>query len=183
MSFNERRIDLHTGVTRGMPDFTRGDAQGHRRDASDVDRQAFEQAMSRDEDTAPGEPDVPRPFALFGGAATPARSDTPPSGLAASLEQAAERLLVSDGSNGGRPEVRISLKDDVLPGVTVSIYEDEGRIVAAFVCANDESREKLNACSHTLAEDICRALGRAALVRVTTDDPDDPCLHEAAFAA
>lgn len=191
MSMTERRIGLDTGIAQGMPDLLRQGAGQARREASDADRRAFEQALADSGEggaaEARGEADIqaatPRPFALFSGPAAPALQPADaPSGLAEDLAQAAERLLVGDGSSGRR-EVRIDLKDDVLPGVTLAVYEEEGRLVAAFTCASEASRERLNACAQALADELAQSLGRPARVRITTDDPEDPCLYEAASAA
>lgn len=189
----DRRIGLDTAVPQGMPGssarFGAGGADV-RGQASKDDRQAFEQAMSSERPPAPAPAetpaaDVPRPFALFGAfASTAAAAATTggapaPGELSQGLRQAAERLLVGDGSSGRR-EVRIELKDDVLPGVTVCVYEDQGLLVAAFVCASEPSREKLCACARALAGELAGSLNRAVLVRVGTDDPEDPCPFEAA---
>ena len=184
----ERRIDLDIGLARSMPDLGQTGAGSARRDASDADRQAFQQALSSDggdpaPETADTPLDTPRPFALFPGltASSPA-SSAAPAGLAQALGEAADRMLVGDGGSGRR-EVRLDLKAEVLPGVTLSVYEEEGRLVAAFVCASEASRETLNRCAQTLADELAQSLARAVLVRVSTDDPDDPCLFEAAAAA
>ena len=102
--------------------------------------------------------------------------------LSRDLAEAADRLLVGDGSSGRR-EVRFELKSDVLPGVTVSVYQEAGCVVAAFACASEASREKLCAAAPGLAAELAQSLGRACLVRVTTDDPEDPCLFEVAGGA
>jgi len=187
----DRRIGLDTAVPQGMPGssarFGAGGADV-RGQASKDDRQAFEQALSSEREQAPAETpppaDVPRPFALFGAFAAPASAPaaggaSAPGELSQGLRQAAERLLVGDGSSGRR-EVRIELKDEVLPGVTVCVYEDQGLLVAAFVCASEPSREKLCACAAALAGELAGSLNRAVLVRVSTDDPEDPCPFEAA---
>jgi len=184
MSTIDRRIALDTGLTQGMPDFSQSRAGGGRREAADTDRQAFEQALTQSGDSPEGElksPPALQPFGLYGAPATP--SAHPPSGLADSLGEAVDRLLVDDGASGGRPEVRITLRDEVMPGVTVAVYQAEGRMVASFVCANETSREKLIRCAQALADDMSRSLGQPALVQVSTDDPEDPCLFEAAATA
>lgn len=185
----DRRIGLDTAVPQGMPgsstQYGAGGA-GVRGEASKDDRQAFQQAMSSEPAGTPAEAapaDVPRPFALFGAFSSPAPALAAgaapvPGDLSRDLQQAAGRLLVGDGSSGRR-EVRIDLKDEVLPGVTVSVYEDQGRLVADFVCASEPSREKLCACAPTLASELAGSLNRAVLVRVCTDDPEDPCPLEA----
>ena len=187
----DRRIGLDTAVPQGMPgSSTRFGAGGAdvRGQASKDDRQAFEQAMTGESAPASAPPeaapvDVPRPFALFGAFAQAASASTAgapaPGELSQGLRQAAERLLVGDGSSGRR-EVRIELKDEVLPGVTVCVYEEQGLLVAAFVCASEPSREKLCACARALAGELASSLSRAVLVSVSTDDPEDPCPFEAA---
>lgn len=188
----DRRIGLDTAVPQGMPGSSTqfgADGADVRGQASKDDRQAFEQALSsgQAQTPAPSEAapvDVPRPFALFGAFAAPASASTAggapaPGELSQGLRQAAERLLIGDGSSGRR-EVRIELKDEVLPGVTVCVYEDQGQLVAAFVCASEPSREKLCACAAALARELAGSLNRPVRVRVATDDPEDPCPFEAA---
>lgn len=183
----DRRISLETAIPQGMstPSQSGGERRQH---ASDADREAFQQALSQSGDdsnaTSEGKPDMPRPFALFGAGASPAGPGAADAGddvatrLARDLGSSVERLLVGDGSSGRR-EARLDLADDLLPGVSVSVFEEAGRVVAAFVCANETSRERLAACAATLASELAQALSRSTLVRVTTDDPDDPCLLEA----
>lgn len=182
----ERRIDLDIGMARGMPDLGQSGAGASRREASDADRDAFEQALARDGGARPSAPPpdgAPRPFALFPGAVPPAPAPAEaPQGLAQLLAGAADRMLVGDGGSGRR-EVRLDLKAEVLPGVALSVYEDEGRLVAAFACASETSRETLCRCAQSLADELARSLSRPVLVRVSTDDPEDPCLYEAASAA
>nr|MBF0685031.1 hypothetical protein [Pseudomonas sp.] len=126
----------------------------------------------------------PRPFQLLGSGGLPGLPAAAHEGhdiakrLARDVGTAVERLLVSDGSSGRR-EVRIDLADESLPGVSVSVFEEQGRVVAAFVCANETSRERLVACAATLASELAQALSRDAMIRITTDDPDDLCLVEA----
>jgi len=187
----DRRIGLETAIPQGMS--TPSQSGGERRQqASDADREAFRQALSQDGDASPAasehEPDMPRPFALFGAGASPTGpSATDGHGdvamrLARELGGSVERLLVGDGSSGRR-EARLDLADELLPGVSVSVFEDEGRVVAAFVCANETSRERLTAGAATLASELAQVLSRSTLVRVTTDDPDDPCPLEATAEA
>lgn len=199
----DRRINLNTSLARNLPDELSQElaqsGSGQRRQASDTDRHAFERALAQpgaqdaDEPGRQGAQEsadaIPRPFGLFGAAglnasgtaAAASASGTPP-GLGQDLAEAADRLMVADGS-AGRREVRVELKDDVLPGVTVGVYEEGGRVVAAFACASEASREKLCAGAASLAAELAQSLGRPSLVRVTTDDPEDPCLFEAAADA
>jgi hypothetical protein len=99
------------------------------------------------------------------------------------LARRAERLEQLAEPGGGRRQVRVDLKDDVLPGVSVSVYDEEGRCVAEFVCANARSRERLCAMAPELAAQLADSLGRPARVRVSADDPEDPCLAETDAAA
>ncbi|MHA3904743.1 hypothetical protein ACTPOE_14590 [Castellaniella sp. WN] len=184
---NERRIDLNIGLGRNMPDPERRDPGGPRREASDADRQAFEQALARDGGAPPEAAEswtgAHRPFPLFPGPAASVAASAPPAapiGLARALNEAADRVLVGEG--GGRREVRLDLKAEVLPGVVLSVYEEEGRMVAAFSCASEASRETLDHCAQALADEWARSLARSVLVRVGTDDPEDPCPREAAAA-
>lgn len=186
MSAIDRRIDLDTGVMQGMPDFSQSSAGEGRREATDTDRHAFEQALARSPDDLQKDspavlPPALQPFGLLDPSSKPPAE--PPSDLADSLGEAVDRLLVGDGQDGGRREVRMTLREDVMPGVTVAVYQDESRMVASFTCSNETSREKLVRCAAKLAEDISRSLSQAALVRVSTDDPEDPCLFEVVAAA
>ncbi|MNK22388.1 Flagellar hook-length control protein FliK [compost metagenome] len=176
----DRRIGLETAISQGTR--TMADSGGHAagRQASDADRQAFERAMSQGEtEAAPEPPAASSPFALFGAnarAQVPA-GDSQSESLAQALSETAEQLLVADGSQGRR-QVRVELKDDVLPGVSVSVYEEEGRTVADFTCANERSRERLCEMAPDLAAQLAESLDRPTRVRVGTDDPEDPCLAE-----
>ena len=178
----DRRIGLETAISQGTWTTANSDGQTAGRQASDADRQAFEQAMSQgDVDAAPASepPAASSPFSLFGaGARAPAPGDDGQSeALAQALSETAEQLLVADGSQGRR-QVRVELKDDVLPGVSVSVYEEEGRTVADFTCANERSRERLCEMAPDLAAQLAESLDRPTRVRVGTDDPEDPCLAE-----
>jgi hypothetical protein len=186
----DRRIDLDNGFSSrfGTQAFDQAGASlKSDTPPSDTDRKAFQDAMAADKDTVPpgaAKPTAdiapPAPFALFGAAraAAPGASyPAAPSGLANVLSQSAEQLLVND--DGGRREVRVELKDDVFPGVSVAVFEGEGRLVAAFTCSVEASRERLAASAPGLAAELAQSLGRATRVQVQTDDPEDPCLVEA----
>lgn len=174
----DRRIGLDTAIAQGSG-LAQSDAQTSGRQASDADKRAFEQAMARKDESPVAPPAAPSPFSLFGAARAdaPAPADATSQALAQALQGSAEQLLVADGSQGRR-QVRVELKDDVLPGVSVSVYEDGGRVIADFVCANETSRERLAAMARPLAEQLADSLARPTRVRVGTDDPEDPCLTE-----
>ena len=186
----DRRIDLDNGFSsRFAPQSFDQPGTALKSDTppSDTDRKAFQDALAADRDSAPPAAAKPAaadtlpsaPFALFGAGriAEPASQAAAPSGLATALTQSAEQLMVND--DGGRREVRVELKDDVFPGVSVAVFENEGCLVAAFTCADESSRERLSACAPALAKELAQSLSRATLVQVQTDDPDDPCLVEA----
>jgi hypothetical protein len=174
----DRRIGLETAIPQGSGMLSNSDGQAAGRQASDADRHAFEQALARGEpDAAPAPAAAPSPFSLFGAAVAAPPAGGEAQALARALGDSAEQLLVADGSNGRR-QVRVELKDDVLPGVSVSVYEEEGRCVADFICANERSRERLCAMAPELAAELADSLGRPTRVRVGTDDPEDPCLSE-----
>lgn len=184
----DRRIDLNIGLAREALQQQPGHADtGQRRGpAPESDRQAFERALQA-EPEAPAEraDEAPRPFALFGAAAAPlAGASSQPDATAGeaaelgrTLAASAERLLVSEDGGNGR-EVRIDLKDELLPGVSVRIYEDQGRLVTAFVCASEDARERLNAWAPGFAAELAQSLRREVLVQVQTDDPEDLRLFE-----
>ncbi|MGY6268554.1 hypothetical protein ACXIUT_02600 [Achromobacter denitrificans] len=179
----DRRIGLETAIPQGAGTLSHPDGHAAGRQPSDADRQAFEQAMSQGEpETAPAPASAPSPFSLFGAAVAAPRAQDQAQALARALSESAEQLLVADGSDGRR-QVRVELKDDVLPGVSVSVYEDEGRCVADFICANERSRERLCAMAPELAAQLADSLGKPTRVRVGTDDPEDPCLAETDAAA
>ncbi len=87
------------------------------------------------------------------------------------------RLLVDDGRNGSR-QVRMAIKDEVLAGVSVAIGEHEGRLQVDFICSNEDSRLRLNALAPEQARTLAQRLQRDVLLRVQTDDEEDPCLLE-----
>jgi len=198
----ERPVGLNTGVPQGMGEYARS-AQDGRREASDQDRRAFDDAMSGNREHPAGQSGEPAelarkpagPFGLLGnragspeyagssmaqqdGEAARAAARALSSRVASDLFDAAGRLMVADGRDGRRA-VRIELKDEVLPGVAVSIFEQEGRIVAAFTCGTEASCERMCAAAQHLADELAASLARSTLVQVSTDDPDDPCLREA----
>ena len=158
------------GLGGGIPD---------RRSQPDADaRQRFEQAMAAPKPGASEPPAAPQPFALFGSLA---RAPAPPpadDGLGERMADGIERLMVGDGSSGNR-QGRMELKDELLPGVSVVVQELEGRLQVDFICANEDSRQRLVAAQEANARTLAERLNRPVLLRVQTDDEDDPCLQEA----
>lgn len=194
----ERRIALDVAVpdfgTRAGADANAGGLASGKTDAQTPpdarDAEQFRQALARsavrtDATPAAAAPELPlpAPFGLFRpaaqSAAAPAHTPAASAPLTQHIEQAVQRLLVSDDSQGRR-QVRIELKDEVLPGVSVLIEEAEGRLQVDFVCSVESSRLRLNAQAHAQASTLAERLRRAVLIRVQTDDEEDPCLLEAA---
>lgn len=101
----------------------------------------------------------------------------PPSEWAYQMGESIEQLMVDDGHNGSR-QVRMQLKEEVLPGVTVAIQESEGRLRVDFICSVEASRLRLNVEAAAHAQTLAERLQRDVLVCVQTDDEDDLCLLE-----
>ena len=173
----DRRVDLNLSVPdhRGQGSGLAGGAPQQQPDAQA--RQRFEQALAAPAPSAPTDaPSVPQPFALFGSiAASAPAADT---ALGDRMAEGIERLMVGDGSSGNR-QVRMELKDELLPGVSVVVQELEGRVQVDFICANEDSRQRLVAALEANARTLAERLNRPVLLRVQTDDEDDPCLREA----
>lgn len=182
----ERRIDLNLS----MPDFGAGGLQSGKGDSSprhhpdEGAEKRFAAALAGNAN--PEEKPTPTntsPFALFQPCPQPVQrqiGETIPhhSELTENLGNEVERLMVSDGSSGNR-QVRLELKDDLLSGVTIAIQELEGRLQVDFICSVESSRQKLASALPDLAATLAQRLGREVLLRVQTDDEDDPCLQEA----
>lgn len=181
----ERRIDLNLGNSGGLG-FEQGASagSGERREASSDDRQRFQAALAPAPaspaagaaQTAPGV--VPSPFALFAAPAAPTAPAAAPAGgaLPAGWHDLCERLMVGEGGSG--QVVRIELADDALPGVSVSVGEEDGAWLISFECKNDDSRERLCRDAAPLAGEMAARLQRAVLWQVMTDDPEDRRLFE-----
>jgi hypothetical protein len=86
-------------------------------------------------------------------------------------------LFVGDG-RGGRRQAAMQLAADILPGVTVTVYEDGGAWVADFVCADDDAREQLCAEADPLVREMAEHCARRSGWRVMTDDEEDLRLRE-----
>lgn len=134
--------------------------------------------MMRDRDGAgrDGDRTAASPFDLFRPMPTPlasanapeAAAPPPSADLREIVEVVAERMLVADTETG--QEVRIQLKDSVLPGVEIRIRQQEGRIVVEFVCANADSARFLTGQQDGLAALLGERLQTAAEVTITTAD-------------
>ena len=150
-------------VPRGYPDKT--------------DQRAFERAVSDGEQEASKEGEERRSplglFTSFGTVAQAERNEPLHDQLTDLLVALVKQLYVSRDKYA--PSVKMELSGDVLPGVTLTVFEDSGRMIAAFVCALEPSRERLCAMAARLVQELAERLSVAAGVRVSTDDPADPC--------
>lgn len=178
----DRRISLETSIARQERPMaeTGGQAPGHQ--PSDADRHAFEHALAQTDAAAASEQTQHAgPFSLLSGVTAvreTVSSDAAAREVSLLLGETAQRLFVGDGQSSSR-QVRVELGDDVLPGVSVAVFEEEGRVVAHFICALERSRQRLEAGAAQMAMELAEHLSRAVSVRVSTDDPEDPCTHQA----
>lgn len=104
-------------------------------------------------------------------------SATPTPPVQAFADQISRVMVSSDG--GGSRQVRLDLDDSALPGVTVTVQEQEGRWQVSFVCRQEPPRLQLSAQAPWMADTLAERLKRDTLVQVRTDDDEDPCLVEA----
>jgi hypothetical protein len=85
------------------------------------------------------------------------------------LHHLVQRLLVSEDPQGRR-EVRMTLAEDLLPGVTVALYEDAGAWVADLCCSDVSSYETLARPASQMASQLAQALACDAVWRVKLDE-------------
>lgn len=138
--------------------------------------------------SAPAVPDaeqqaalLPRPTDLFAGGvpqsqeAEPANSKSPMlvTELEENIAHMARTLMVSQGTQGVTT-VRIELGREQLPGVILEVFRNEGTLVAQFICANEQSHARLTRVVSWLGESLSGRLKNDTLIRVQTDDPEDP---------
>lgn len=148
-------------------------------------QQRFKRALegqAQPEGPESGEPASPLrgAFDLFGPAgrhALPPPAPHLPDEFFALLDEQLSRLMVGEGSHGGK-QVRMDIKEDTLPGVSVVIEEAQGRLQVSFICAVESSRLRLNAHLPQHAPALAQRLQRDVLLRVCTDDPEDPRVFE-----
>lgn len=177
------RLDISTPDlgARSGEQFSPG--SGGMRGQPDADAQKrFEQRLSNlapsGHEAAGSSALTPSPFSLFGVRATQAQASTS-SVLSDQLQQMLAQLMVDDQTAGGK-QVRMELKDGSLPGVTVIIHEAQGRLQVDFVCSVEDSRLRLTALAPDHASRLAARLARDVLLRVQSNDEDDPRLLEVA---
>jgi hypothetical protein len=78
----------------------------------------------------------------------------------------------------GVSKVHMDLEDDVLPRTTLSISEQEGRVLVTFKSENPESRQRLHDGGPALAEKIACALPKDVLLKVAKRSVDDADTRE-----
>jgi hypothetical protein len=106
------------------------------------------------------------PFALFG--ATPALAiDVPVNQekMQDVMRTMVGRLLVADGRDSQR-SVRMELTEDMMPGVSLAMFEDGGAVVAEFECRVEASFVKLAEPAQALAHQLAVTLERDTVWRV-----------------
>lgn len=184
----ERPLGPNLGLTLALLDRARrpAEADGKRFAPAELlaDAETFEQEFSRvsaddDESSNDDEDEKPRatPFELLRTPPlpfAPAAQAAVHQGIPQILLETVQQLYVEDGKSSNR-QVSVTLAEDVLPGVTLSVFEDGGRVVAEFTCAVEQSRECLCQCAERLASDLANRLQRETRICVRADDPEDPC--------
>ena len=120
----------------------------------------FEQSMNAPDSEAPPQ-QLPEqlpsgPFALFGQTSL-AHQPPAPSAAQQMLQSVVERLLVGDGRDGQR-SVRMSLSDEVMPGVEVAVFQEAGVWMATFECRNAQSFDTLAHPATEMAEQFADAV-------------------------
>jgi len=175
---SDRRVGLDIGAP-GTPSpgtGSPGTGSQAREDADPGLAEMFRRKLEGEPAPAPGPgTQAPtRPFDLFGAAAA---APDPKAGEAAErrarvIEETVSRLLVSGGSGAGTPEVRIRMKNDLLPGAELRLVERGGSLEIDFVATDPESAAWLAAQAGTLAAEISRRLRRDVRVSVRKDDYD-----------
>lgn len=157
-----RRNSGSLGLTpQGQPD------SGLTQEADPQATLQFQQTMAG-ADLPPPPQDLPSgPFALFGATTTP----KPPAHEArvlAELSAMVSRLMVADGRQSQRG-LRLELSEDVMPGVSLALFEDSGAMVAEFECRVESSFVKLSVPAQALANQLAVTLRRDTVWRVLAE--------------
>lgn len=163
-----------------------GQGQGGQQQSSEGPEFEFEAAISAPRDTRnkieqAAEPAVPAGgdsiLNAFGGAQT---SQVKAESFAATGAEAsraiadmgdmiAERILVSDASQSGDPEVRIIMKDSVLPGTEVRITQQHGEIQVQLLTDSSASHDLLSRNQQVLLDRLNEKLPTKVTVNVELD--------------
>ena len=174
-----RPINLDLNSTGAASTGTHADAQSRPREEADPQAaDQFRARLSAPEPQAQQQPPAASPFSLFGSARIPEPADSQAAEKRSQvIEEAVSRMLVTDPSRGGEAQVRIKLRDDVLPGTEVRVSQREGRLEVEFV-ANAESAAWLAAQAESIAAELARRLRREVRVAVRPDDDEEATLAE-----
>lgn len=81
------------------------------------------------------------------------------------LVEMVQQLLVGVPPGGGA-EVRMVLRDSVLPGVTLIVQQSAGQLQVSFECTAQASRLRLDRGGPAIAQALARRLGREVVVNV-----------------
>jgi hypothetical protein len=136
-------------------------------------RERFQHAMEA------GAPATP---AVSGLPAAPTVEDQRDTRARERLVEAVERLMVGDVQ--GTQQVRMTLRDDVLPGVTVTVQQAAAQLQVVFECSVRASRQLIDRCAPAVARSLARRLGRDVVLQVeAVDDEGSPGLEVQAHAS
>lgn len=129
----------------------------------------FQQAMHAP-DPAMQNPLPSGPFALFGASSSPViqSAQVASESLSYLMQSMVQQLMVTDGSQSFR-RVRMELTEDVMPGVVLTLGEEEGAVVAEFTCRLEEAYRRLSQPAQSLASQLAITLGRDTVWRVVPD--------------
>jgi hypothetical protein len=168
----------------GTPSARPGDTGTRSQSRDEPDPQLTEQfreKMAARDAPADGQgiPPPMRPFDLFGHATMPADApQTETQERVNDIQEAVARLLVSDASRGPA-EVRIRLKDELLPGTEIRVRENSGRLEIDFVASDPESANWVAAQAETIAGELSRRLRREVRLRVQREGEEAGQVAEA----
>ena len=172
----DRRVGLDLGspgaTSTGSGSAGAGSRQREEPDAALADQ--FRKKLAGGEAPAASAP-VPQasPFDLFARAAAPAEPHSVSTERRAQvIEETVSRMLVADATRGGPAEVRVHLRDDLLPGTEVRVSEQAGRLEVHFVATDAASITWLAAQAEAIAGEISRRLRRDVRVSVRRDGDD-----------
>lgn len=138
----EKDADLFSPLMKGP-----GDRENRMRSPADAIIQAF-QGQSRPDSPAMGE----------GAASSPNISKV--------AREIADRILVSDVSRGGGEEVRISLKDSVMPGTEIRILKEGESIRVEILTTSNDSHRLLSEHRGSLQDALKERVGDSVSVEV-----------------
>src|SRR5262249_24122393 len=89
-------------------------------------------------------------------------------------DQVASRILVSDTQYSGQMEVRIQLKDSILPGTEVQITQVNGEVQIKLVTESNHSFDVLSTNAEVLKNQLEKRLdGRTVQVEVSMQNNAD----------